>query len=187
MKGKQLGILIILVAALGGAGYVLYNKQNASWESGNSTIGKKLLGDKFPINDVTAISIQQGTNEVNLVKKDDLWRVSERTDYPANFSKISGFLLKARDLKIVQSEEVGPSQLPRLDLAPSKGTNSPITVAFKGQNDKPIKMLLLGKQHIQKPSQEQAQQFGGSEGWPDGRYVKVGDSKTVAVISDPLE
>jgi hypothetical protein len=27
----------------------------------------------------------------------------------------------------------------------------------------------------------------GDEGWPDGRYVKVGDSANVAVISDPLD
>ena len=186
MNLKQLGILFVLVVVLGGAGLVLHRNQNASWKVGDAETGKKLLGD-FPVNEVTHISIRQGTNELNLVRKDDLWRVRERNDYPANFSKISEFLLKARDLKVVQSERVVPSQLTRLQLAaPGQGTNSALTVEFKGQNDKPLKTLLLGKQHTKKPGRP-SQSGEDDPGWPDGRYVKTDGSETVAVISDPLE
>ncbi len=41
------------------------------------------------------------------MKKDDLWRVRERNDYAANYNEISDFLLKARDLKVLRSEQVG--------------------------------------------------------------------------------
>ncbi len=186
MNRKQLAILLVLVIVLGGAGLVLRKKQSASWTGGDQSIGKKPLSD-LAINDVTHISLKQDTNELNLVKKDDLWRVRERHDYPANYSEISDFLLKVRDLKIVQSEKAGPSQLPRLALASGSGPNSALVVDFKGQNEKPLQSLLLGKKHMKKG--DRSAQFGdmGDEGWPDGRYVKVGsNSANVALISDAL-
>ena len=186
MNRKQLIILLVLVIVVGGAGLILRQRQSASWEGANPTIGKKLLGD-FPVNDVAHIAIKQGTNELNLVKKADLWRVRERNDYPANYSEISGFLVKVGDLKIVQSEKVGPSQLPKLALQAGQGTNSALVVDLKDQSDKTIRSLLLGKKHMKK-SDRRPSPYGdmGDEGWPDGRYVKVGTDAEVAVISDPL-
>src|SRR5215471_11106371 len=137
MNRKQLVLLLLVIIILGGAVFLLRKKESASWEGGSAGAGKKLV-ENFPINDVATIALKQGANELHLVKKDDLWRVRERNDYPANYSEISGFLLKARDLKIVQSEHVGPSQLPRLALAPGQGTNSPMVVDLKDQKDKSI-------------------------------------------------
>jgi hypothetical protein len=122
---------------------------------------------------------------LNLVKKDDLWRVRERGDYPANFSQLSDLLLKLRDLKVVQVEDIGPSQLERMELAQGQGSNSAVLVQFDDQSDKPIRTLLLGKKHMKKSAQPSP---GGDEGFPDGRYVEVGTNSTlVALISDPLE
>jgi hypothetical protein len=186
MNLKQLGILIAVVLIIGGAGLALHNKQKSSWAGGGADVGKKLLGDKFPFNDVAHISIKHGTNELNLVKKDDLWRVRERANYPANFSQISEFLLKARDLKIVQTEEIGPSQLARMELAPGQGSNSAVVVELNDSAEKPISTLLLGKKHMKKSSKPSPME--GEDGIPDGRYVAVGtNTHEVALISDPLE
>lgn len=185
MNRKQLGILVILVVVLGAAGMLLRKKQGSSFDGRDTLAGTKLMAD-LPINDLTHLAIKHGTNELNLVKKDDLWRVRERNDYPANFSQISDFLVKARDLKVVQSEKVGPSQLARLELAQGAPTNAPTVVEFRGANDKPVATVLLGKMHMQKTKQP-SPYGGGDEGWPDGRYVKVGSSDTVAIISNPLE
>jgi hypothetical protein len=189
MNGKQLTLLLVLLVVLGGAGLLIYNKQNQPAVGANPELGKKLLGD-LPVNEVAQIALKQGATELNLVKKDDLWRVRERNDYPANFSEISDFLLKARDLKIVQSEKVGASQLPRYCLVPGPGTNAPMVVELKGKDAKTIKTLLLGKKHMHqsaRPSPSPYGDMGGEEGFPDGRYVKVGpDSSQVILISDAL-
>ena len=187
MNRKQLVILIVLVVVLGGAGLLLRKKETSAYSTGkeSSGMGQKLLGT-FPVNDVTHIAIKQGTNELNLIKKDNLWRVGERKDYAANYSQIAEFLLKAQDLKVVQSEEVGPSQLPRLWLVPGNGTNAALVVDFKDKSDKTIKSMLLGKKHMKKSDRPSPYGDMGEEGWPDGRYVKVGDSPNVAVISDAL-
>jgi hypothetical protein len=185
MNLKQLGILIAIVVVVGGAGLVLHNRQQASWSGGSAEVGKKLLGE-FPFNDVAHIEIRHGTNELNLVKKNDVWGVRERSDYPANFSQISEFLLKVRDLKIVQTEEIGPSQLGRMELAQGQGSNLAVVVEFKDQSDKPIRTLLLGKKHIKKPTTPAPAE--GEDSSPDGRYVQVGtNSSSVALISDALD
>ncbi len=186
MNLKQLGILLVVVIVIGAAWLVVRNHESSAFSISNSDVGKKLLGE-FQVNDVGHVEIKQGTNDLNLVKKDDLWRVRERSDYPANFSQISEFLLKARDLKIVQVEEVGPSQLPRMELAPGQGSNAPVTVVFDDAAGKPLHVLLLGKKHM-RDSKGAPSQFGGDGSFPDGRWVMAAtNSPTVALISDALD
>lgn len=186
MNRNQFSLLLFLVVVLGLAGLMVYNKQNDAGRSGNAALGKKLLPN-LPVNDVAHISLKQGSNEVNLAKKDGTWRVRERNNYPANYSEISDFLIKASDLKVVQTESVGPSQLGRLELLPGQGTNSALQVSFKDSTDKPLQTLLLGKKHVQKSKTPSPYGDMGDNSYPDGRYVQVaGNSGSVSVISDPL-
>jgi len=190
MNRKQLFVLLVLVVVLGVAGLVLRQRNQSAWQgSGRQGAGKKLLGD-LPVNDVAAIVIKGGTNELDLVRKDNLWRVKQRNDYPASFSEISSFLLKAADLKAAQIEEIGPSQFARYKLLPpGESTNTAVLVELRDQNGKEIKSLLLGKTHMRKGEGRPSPmgEMGENEGWPDGRYVMVGTgAKTVAVVSDPL-
>lgn len=188
MNRKQFIILLVVVVIIGAAGLMVHERNQQSWQNGGDAIGQKLLPN-FAINDIAQIHIQSGTNALKLVRPDDLWKVSERGNYPADFSKISDLLLKLADLKVVQSEQIGPSQLGRFELLPpGPGTNSGTLVEFKDKAGKTLNTLLLGKKHLQKPPANS--QSGGmdSEGWPDGRYVMVGTgAKSVDVISDPLE
>ena len=190
MNRKQFIILLVLVVVLGVAGLVLYQRNQSSWQGGGRQgATQKLLGD-LPVNDVASIVIKGGTNQLDLIKKDNLWRVKERNDYPASFSEISGFLLKAADLKATQTEEVGASQLGRYKLLPpGPGTNTAVLVELRDQGGKVIKSLLLGKTHMRKSEGRPSPmgEMGDNEGFPDGRYVMVGTgAKTVAVVSDPL-
>ncbi len=190
MNRKQLLILLVLVVVLGVAGLLMYQRNQASWQgSDREGAARKLLGE-LPVNDVAAILIKSGTNELDLVRKDNLWRVKQRGDYPANFSEISSFLLKAADLKAAQTEEIGPSLLARYKLLPpGPETNTAVLVELRDQNGKAIKSLLLGKTHMRKSAGRSSPmgEMGEDEGWPDGRYVMVGgQTKTVAVVSEPL-
>lgn len=186
MNRNQITLLLSLVVVVGLAGLMVYNKRNDFSKEGNPSIGKELLRD-FPVNDVAAVTFKEGTNELNLAKKEGTWRVRERNDYPANYSEISGFLLKLKDLKVVQSEKVGPSQLTRFGLVPGQGTNAAVAVDFKDQAGKSIQSLLLGKKHMRKSNRPSPMGDDMGGGWPDGRYVKVGPSaENVALISDAL-
>lgn len=184
MNRKQLTILIVLVLLIGGIGLVLFNRQSNSWKPSDPKLGQKLF-PKLAVNDVAQIHVKQSGAELTLVKKDDLWQVQERGFYPANFSQISELLLKAKDLKIGQSEPIGASQFTKLELIdPSKGTNSGTLVEFKDQSGKAMQSALLGKKHMKKSARPS--EFG-DEGFPDGRYVLLGDdAKNVFLISDAL-
>ncbi len=186
MNRKQLAILVVLLIVLGGAGLLVQSHHNAAADTGSGDQGGKLLGDNFPINDVAAISIQQGTNQLNLVKVDDLWRVRERNNYAADFSKISAFLVKAADLKILETEQVDAADLPRLQLATAgQGDSAGVLLTLKDKDGKTLKALTLGKSHFQKPAQKS--QFGGDESFPDGRYVMAaGDTHNALLVRDPF-
>jgi hypothetical protein len=189
MNRKQFTFLLALVVVIGAISWVVHQRSQSSWQSHDSVLGQKLLGTNFAFNEVAHLTFKEATNELNLVKKDGIWRVRERNDYPANYSDIRDFLLKVSDAKVVQLDQVGPSQLSRYSLAPGQGTNAALVVEFKDQADKPLKSLLLGKKHLRKSNRPSQSPMGDMEdpGFPDGRYVKTAaDSGTVALISEPF-
>lgn len=186
MKGKQLAILLVLAVALGGAWYLLSEKTRSSWsESGGA--GVKVI--EFPINDVARLVIKNPTGEVNLVKKDDVWTVQERANYPASFEQVSTLLRKLYDLKTVQEVKVGPSQLPRLELVePGKGDKAGTIVQFQAADGKSLGDLIIGKKHMRK-GEGGGMDFGGggADGFPAGRYVKPASATKVSLVSDTLD
>ncbi|HZQ48409.1 MAG TPA: hypothetical protein VFC07_15435, partial [Verrucomicrobiae bacterium] len=137
MNRKQLILLLAALAIVGGAGLVLLNKKKESWSVPEARMGDKVLPN-FRYNDVAAIHIK-GASDVNVVRANDVWRVRERSDYPANFHQISDVLIKMRELKVVQSETVDPSELSRVELdEPGKGPGSGTLVEFKDVQGKVI-------------------------------------------------
>jgi hypothetical protein len=177
MNRKQFFLLLVALVVIGAIGLVVLNRKEEGWQSGDKTAGQKILPE-FPLNDIAQVSIQQHTNQLNLVKQDDLWRVQQRHNYPASFSEIGEFLRKVWELKPVQEIEVGPSQFGRLELVmPDKGgTNSATVVNFKDKTGKTVTSLLLGKKHM-KESQGGGPFGGGGGSWPDGRYVMVNQAQ----------
>ncbi len=181
MNRKQLTLLIVAVAIVGGLGLYLYNRQSESWEGSDQRLGQKLIKD-FPLNDVAEVVIKSPTSEVHLVKTDD-WTVKERNNYPANYSDLSALLTKVWELKVTQPQTVTEAQLHRFELLPpAKGANAGTLIEFKDKGGKTLTSLLLGKKHMKQGRDDSS--FGGG-GWPDGRYVMVGDDvKTVSLVNE---
>src|SRR5438876_3129453 len=96
MKGKQLAIVLVLLVAFGGVALFLSRRNAASWSNTATSSDGKILN--FPLNDVSHLTIKGDGSELNLVKKDDVWTVKERADYPANFELISGLVRKIWEL-----------------------------------------------------------------------------------------
>jgi hypothetical protein len=184
MNIKQLSILIVLVILLGGAGLHLYQRNQASYVTGDVGSGQKILGD-FPLNDVAQITIKQTNAELNIIKQDDLWKVKERYNYAANFNEIHELLRKMWELKSVQDVKVGPSQFGRLDLLPpDKGANSGTLIDFKDKAGKPIRGIMLGKKYSKDAG---ASPYGYSS--EDGRFVSAKDASgadKVWLVSEPF-
>jgi len=185
MNRKQLTIVLVLGVVLGGLAWWRTRHDAASYQSTGARMGQKLLPD-FPLNDVGQVVIQEGTNLLTLARSDDLWKVRDRYDYPANFTQIGDLLRKLWDLKVVQSDLADEAELGRLQLLePGKaGTNGGTRVEFKTDAGKLVASVLLGKRSMKKG--DPSSPFGG-EGYPAGRFVLVASNpKQVALISDSL-
>ena len=180
MNRKQFTYLIAALVLLGGLVWALKQQDQANWTQSESRAGKTLFKD-FSANNVASIRIKNAYTEINLFKKDDLWRVKERGDYPANFSSISDLLLKIQDQKIIQSDPISADQKPQLEITePASGKAGGGTVIeLMDASGKALAKLTLGKRYMRKGQ--------GGVAVPAGRYVMVsGDDNNVALIGDAL-
>jgi hypothetical protein len=183
MNRKQLTVLIVAGLIIGAAAILISKNREKSQLTSNAKLGQQMVKN-FPINDVERITVKHGSDQMNLARKDGRWVVQERADYPANFGNVSEFLRKVWDLKVAQPVRVTDKQLARLELTPQAGT----VVEFKDKGGKVLNTLILGKKHMRDNPHAGNDPFGGGgSGWPDGRYVIVGnDVQSVAVVSEPF-
>jgi len=183
MKGKQLAIVLVLLVVLGGVALFLNHRNSAAWSESATTSSGKVLD--FPLNDVSQVTIKESSTELNLARKDEIWTVKERADYPADFAKVSALLRKLWELKPVQDVKVGPSQLARLQLTePAAGSASGTLLDLKGAAGKRLAALLLGKKNL--TNRDQPASEGG--GIASGRYVMGQDgSNRVYLVSDTFD
>ena len=199
MNRKSFLVLLVLLLVVGGAGLALFWQDISGWRSGGGKIGFKPF-EKLPVNEVAQIRLYDGTNEATLALKDGRWTVKQRADYNASVQEIGDLLVKLPDWKVVQTENVGDSLLPRLDLvAPAKeakgdakadakaepkkseGAGTQLELSDKG--GKVLGSVLLGKIVVKKePSPLPIQQET-----PVGRYVLTPGTPTVLVMSDALK
>ena len=183
MKARQLGIVLVVLIVLGGIALVLRNRTATSWrEAATVTEGKVL---NFPLNDASHLTITSGADELNLVKKNEVWIVAERFDYPADFNQVADLVRKLWELRPTQDVKVGPSQLGRLELfEPGKESSggSSMLIDLKGKDDKRLAALLLGKKQLRESDQSAVGMAAA------GRYAMPLDgSNHVFLISESFD
>lgn len=187
MTRKQFLVLLLAVAVLGGAGLALMWQRISDYRASEARIGAKLLPD-FRIADVAEIALNDGKQRTTLVRREKRWVVRERNDYPANFEEISDLMIKLVELKVTQSEQVGASLWPRLELAEptaNPGEGAGTLIEFRGEAGKPLARLVLGKKVLKRDPLNPLPT--AKDGVPAGRYLRVGGVKDrVIVVSDPL-
>jgi hypothetical protein len=168
--------LLIAVAVVAVIAIVFYDaNRNARWEGEHREL--RVLPD-LAVNDVTQIHVTAPNAALTVARKDDLWRLAERNDYPADFSKVRDLLRSLWELKAVREVEVGPSQFDRLQISPpGKGAGSGTQVELTGQGGKALGTLVIGKAVQGEPETGVAA--------PSGRFVYNPANKDHAyVVSD---
>lgn len=193
MNRKQFLWLMLVVLLLGGVSIALFWQDITLYRDSGAKIGARLMPE-LKISDVAKLRLQDADKEVTLALKDKVWRVEQRGGYPADFAEISGLILKLLDVKVVQTETVGASLHPRLNLlAPDKaakdkgakeGTGT--LMELSDASGKVLVSLVLGKVSLKKDPMNPLP--NAKDGVPAGRHVLVaGRGDSVAVVSDPLE
>ena len=175
MNARVVGVLLILLVALGGGALLVQQKQGAKSPDAGATLGQPLLKD-LQASQVAGIVIRQPKETITIAKKDERWTIAERAGFPADIEKVRDFVVKAIALKVGQSEPIGEKDRARL-LLDAGGT----AIEFLGADGKPLARMIAGKKYF-KAEPENPEKANG-----DGRYVMLpGDDKRVVVVSDPL-
>lgn len=181
MNNRQI-ITILVALGLVAAGVVWKFSKSSGTETGRESFALDRALKDFNLNEVVAIQIKNKTEEVNLAREGEgeaTWGVKERDGYPANYDFVKDLVTKAHDLRIIDQEDIGQTQLGRLQLlspaaessAEAKPEEVGTLVVFKKDNDQEVGRLLLGKTIEREASPDNPFfNFGGST----GRWVQVG-------------
>jgi len=184
MNPKQTILLFAALVIFGGAGALLLHRDTSSWNSSTAAVGEKAL-PAFDLNQVAQVEIKSSDADLHLVRKDGIWTVLERYNYPANFEQVGDLIRKLWELKVTEEVPVGASQLGRLNLVePAKDAKETGTVLdLKDDKGQRIAALLLGKMYLKKS----AGMMAGEEGFPAGRYVMALDGRQqAALVGEPF-
>ncbi len=166
MNSKTFVILLFVCAILGGAAYLSLNTGKQPKSAGK-------LFETLAVNDITAIRITASEGSVSL-KKGDVWLVESRYNFPANFTMISEFLIKLKDLKIDRSFKATEETLSRLALKSPDDKEKPDNqkgthLVLEDKNQKIIADLILG-------STRETPSGGG------GHYLKFAKDDTIYLV-----
>lgn len=177
MKGKNLVLLLVVVGVLAAVWSQMSRNEQKAW-SGQSKAGSKIV--EFSLNDVSRMRIKTKGAEVNLVRKDDAWTVSERHGFPADFDLVSRLLRKFWELKSVQDVRAGASQFARLQVVePDKEGETGTLVTLLGAGDTELSAIIVGKTY--------KRDSDGEGGFSAGRYVRAQSSQQVHLVSELFE
>jgi hypothetical protein len=175
LNARIAAILVVLLAVLGGTALVYQRQEKARRPSNAASLGQVLFKD-LKAADIASIRIAEAKNVLTLERKDERWSIAERGGFPADFSRVREFVLKAIELKAGQSEPIGEQDRARLNLDDS-GTQ----VEFRGAGGKPLGGLIVGKKYFKREVDNPEKAIG------DGRFVlQPADPKTVYTVADPL-
>jgi len=183
MKNKQLLIAFAVLVVLGALVLLTKEDSEKSSSSARSTKSSNQIIETLDATKLASISLTDADGSVTVNQTDDVWTVTDRDGFPANFSDIESLVNTVTELKILAKQKVGKSQLGRFELndPDSEDTKDAGTkLELKDAEGKVLQSILFGKE-----SQGQADPsspFGPSG---TGRYVLVGEN-TVGEINETL-
>ncbi|MDB6137633.1 MAG: uncharacterized protein JWO94_705 [Verrucomicrobiaceae bacterium] len=179
---KKILILLILLAGL--IGVAVVSKNSKTKRLAVATTRDKLLGN-IDASAIRKIRLKDGDKVTTLSAVGDQWIVTERSGYPAAFSKITKTIQDLMDQKVGKKLSIGKSAWGDVKLlAPGDGDAAKVgfLVELLGDGDKPIKTLVLGENEKVSKVGAPASPFGDSS---NSRLVRLtDDGDTVWEVSN---
>lgn len=147
MRPKTFFILLGILCLLAGGGWVLFSMDDPSHPE--KKMGGFLLKE-LPVNEVSLIRITGPKGSATLKRDDELWSVLERWNYPADFSMISDFMRRLREIKVGREFPVSDDVMGRIGLRDPRDKNIPdeekaIRLEFEKSKGEMVSVLYLGK------------------------------------------
>lgn len=158
-------IALVLVVAV-----VLANASKSEAYESTTKLGRgDTLLSEFDPEQVAAIEIREGDDQVLLEKNDGAWVVDNRDDYPANLRNVHELLREVSEVKVTQGIEADPSFAPRFGMDPEGESAEELGTELVFRNDAGTELarLTFGK-NLEAASNPMNPYGGGST----GRFVR---------------
>ncbi|HUZ71411.1 MAG TPA: DUF4340 domain-containing protein [Stellaceae bacterium] len=161
MRNK--GLISLLAVTLAAVAIAIYVGQSGETPQENPLVGTSVLPEVGKrIDDVGRVALVHGGVKTTLVRRGKGWVVEEKSDYPANDTKVNQALLGLAGITYVEMKTRTPALYPRLDVedADKKDAKSTL-VTIADAKGSLLGELIVGKSRID--------QLGGGN---DGVYVR---------------
>lgn len=166
MSKRLVTILWSIVGLL--AALTLVVKSNNSKNSDAPTAlsqGETLLKD-LSLTEVSTIKLESADHSVTLQKDEKQWSVAERSDYQADFAKLTRLLRSLTEAAVAQNKKAGPAFNERFGMDPDAKNqeNHGYQLSFLNAEGKELSSLSIGK----------ATAGEGSATGSAGKYIRLG-------------
>ncbi|MCY4133140.1 MAG: DUF4340 domain-containing protein [Nitrospira sp.] len=142
MKLKTLSMLAIIAAVLIIVAVFMAEQQ----EPGAPAMGQPVFPElKTVINDVTELSVDTQSGTITLHRREDIWRVKEKYDYPADLATVRETLIGLAELTTLEPKTRKPELYEKLGLQDVEAEGSLSTgVTLKDAGGKTLAEVILG-------------------------------------------
>jgi hypothetical protein len=172
MSKKTLWTLVALLAALAVASW--WNGRRANAPVAETAAAAQRLLPAVDLNAVRAIVLADAAATARVAKVDDVWRVAEMEDAPADVGRLRDLLRAFDEQDDVQLAEAGANTW----RITSRARGEPAPLRIELQHDQGTTVLQLGKRR----EPRNAENMWGA---PAGRYARV-DEGPVLLLKDDL-
>lgn len=166
MKLKTLSMLAVIAAVL----IIVVVFMAEQQEPGAPTTGQPVFPElKTVINDVTELSVATQSGTITLHRQEDIWRVKEKYDYPADLGTVRETLIGLAELTTLEPKTRKPDLYEKLGLQDVEAEGSLSTgIALKDATGNTVAAAVIGND---RPAQ-------GKSGYKELFIRKAGDPQT---------
>ena len=166
MKLKTISTLAVIAAVLIIVAVFLAEQQKPGAPPTNQPVFPEL---KTVINDVTELSVATQSGTITLHRQEDIWRVKEKYNYPADLGTVRETLIGLAELTILEPKTRKPELYEKLGLQDVDAEGSLSTgITLKDATDNTVAAAVIGND---RPAQ-------GKSGYKELFLRKVGDPQT---------
>lgn len=142
---RTLVVLVVLVVlALAAAYYVNRPAPRQVSTNTGALLFPNLLDE---LNDVRAIAVESREEVVSVTREEGVWRVVEKSGYPADTEQVRAVLLGVAQLVKVEPKTKNPELYGRLALEDIEAADAQaVSLTLRGKEDRIVAALIVGKQ-----------------------------------------
>ena len=145
MKSSTLGILVAAtVVIVGGAGFALYQRQQASAVAAEG--GPLLPGLLAKVNSAANLAVVGPKQSFTVVKgAGETWSIVEKDGYPAKGDVVKKAIIGMAELKVVEPRTANPDMYERLGVGEPGKDAEAVSLTLKDAAGAPLGAMILGK------------------------------------------